>query len=169
MGYRTIVFHMTNDTDQHETPESRLQQEHREELQSKRLSDTEQKQIREAHQHHLIRPTTSKLTNTEKLAEDIEADTAEIPDTYCFTCEEWLGFSGVNLQGRPRSRKEAYYLGGPPESVQNANAEIRESLADLTELVVETVPHITTAEDALNFIGTELERAENRVQEAHSE
>jgi hypothetical protein len=53
--------------------------------------------------------------------------------------------------------------------VQNANAEIRESLADLTELVVETVPHITTAEDALNFIGTELERAENRVQEAHSE
>ena len=134
-------------------------------LESQRPDSDWRAELLADHEHHLVRDTTSKLTETEEIGPGMVAEKeADIPDTFCFTCEEWVGLSGVDLRGRPRSRKEAYYLGGPPREVENARQEVRDGLANLVASIVSTVPHVDDADEALAFIETEREKAEGRLE-----
>lgn len=149
-----------------EKAEDKISESAREEYASQRPDAEEQAELLAQHKHHLIRQTTSKITESEEVADGMVAETeAEIPDTYCFTCEEWIGLSGVDLRGKPRSRKDAYYLEGPPSEVSEARQQVRDGLADLTEAVASTVPHVDDAQDALEFIEQEREQAEQRIAE----
>jgi hypothetical protein len=147
--------------------EDRLTEEFAKELAENRPESDEKLALLEDHRHHLIRLTTSQFTETEQPQQGIEIDKqAEVLDAYCFTCEAWVGFSGVDLTGTPRSKKEAFYYGGPPDGVLDARNVVREALAVLVKQVAETVPEVNDVETALEFIGTEHEKAVERVEAA---
>lgn len=138
----------------------------REDLAEQRPDEAEREQLLEAHRHHLVRATTSQLTTQEDTDAPVTLETtAEVPDTFCFTCEAWIGLSGVDLRGRPRSKADAYYLDGPPEGVLDAEETVRDHLADLAAHVLETVEHVENVEDALEFVGDQHERLQTAAEE----
>lgn len=150
-----------------EDVEEEITADYRQVLKSKEPSPSKKAELRAKHRHHLVRDTTSRYTVTDQPAEGIQIDkSAEVPDLYCFTCEEWVGLSGVDLRGTPRSRKDAYYLGGPPGEVVDARKTVRNTLADLVASVASTVPTVEDADDAFDFIEGEQQKARERVKEA---
>ena len=133
-----------------------------EDLKAKEPSESEKKRRLREHRHHLVRSTTSKLSVEPAVSEGVEATaTAEVPDTYCFICEEWIGTSGVELRGTPRSKADAYYLGGKPADVRAAENGTRDTLEELADALTERVEHIEDRSDAYEFVEAELERAQS--------
>jgi len=132
----------------------------REDLERQEPDDDEKQRLRQQHEGHLVRDTTSKLgVESTDVGPGVEVEAkAEIPDTYCFTCAEWVGLSGVNLRGTPRSRADAYYLGGVPVDVIHAQNGTAKTLNELAERLIDRVETIETTADAHQFIGTELEK-----------
>jgi len=135
----------------------------REELEAQEPTDEKKHELREEHEGHLVRDTTSKLT-VDSLDVGpgmvVEAK-AEIPDTYCFTCEKWVGLSGVELRGTPRSRSDAYYLGGMPMDVLRAKNGATKTLNDLAEALIDRVEILEDREDAHEFIEATLEEIQS--------
>jgi len=140
--------------------ETSMEDDLRARFEAKKPSAEERQQLREAHQHHLVRDTTSTLTvDPEDDMEGVEIESqVEIPDLYCFTCEEWVGLSGVDLTGTPRSRKDAYYLGGPPEDLREAREETRDELHDLAYRAMRDVEQVESLADGFEFVATQLEQ-----------
>ncbi|WP_135823029.1 hypothetical protein [Halostella litorea] len=131
----------------------------RKHLEAQEPSAEEKRALRKAHDGHLVRDTTSQLSvdpDEPGPGMEVEAD-AEIPDTYCFTCEAWIGFSGVDLRGTPRSRRDAYYLGGMPADVRRAKAGTEDTLGELADALTDRVGHLDSRGDAYEFIATTLE------------
>jgi hypothetical protein len=152
---------------QQEDLEERITEDYREEILEQKPDEEERKRLLAQHQNHLVRETTSRYSVDENPDGPVEiTKVAEAPDTYCFTCEEWVGLSGLELTGTPRSRKDAYYLGGPPQEVVEARRSVRDSLADMVERVAATVPRVESTEDAMDFIEAEQEKARERVENA---
>lgn len=142
-----------------EDPEKQFTQKHRDELEDRRPDEDERKRLLAEHEGHLVRQTTSKRTETEEIGSGMVAEkTAEIPDMYCFTCSEWVGLSGVELRGTPRSRADAFYLGGMPQEVLRAKQTVAEGLNDLAYRVRREVGHVDGVDEAFEFVETELER-----------
>lgn len=134
--------------------EERAEESAREQIEANRPNEDERRELLEEHRHHLVRDTTSKQTRTDGEESIVQLETTvEAPDTYCFTCEEWVGLSGLNLTGTPRSKTEAYYLGGPPADVADARETIRDNLHDLAAYALENVDHIDDAKAAFEFVG----------------
>lgn len=132
----------------------------REDLKGEEPIEAEKQQLLEQHEGHLVRDTTSKLAvESPDVGPGMEVEAeAEVPDTYCFTCEEWIGLSGVNLRGTPRSRSEAYYLGEVPMDVLQAKNGTVKTLNELADSLVDSVDTVENRTDALQFIETELEQ-----------
>jgi hypothetical protein len=145
-----------------ERVENSVSESVRTELESKQPSEEQKQELRQEHRGHLVRDTTSKLTvDSPDVGPGMELDAkAEVPDTYCFTCEEWIGVSGVDLRGTPRSRADAYYLGGPPDEVLEAKRGTAKTLSELADRLVSRLEHIEDREDAFEFIKTELEQCD---------
>ena len=132
----------------------------RQDLEAQQPNEEKKIELRQEHKGHLVRDTTSKLAVDSPdvgLGMDVEAK-AEVPDTFCFTCKEWIGLSGVDLRGTPRSRSDAYYLGGMPIEVLNAKNGTAKTLNELADALTERVDHINNPSDAFEFIETELEQ-----------
>lgn len=130
-----------------------------EELKAQEPSEERKQELRESHDGHLVRHTTSKLSMDVDMPEGVEVDaTAEIPDIYCFTCEEWVGVSGVALRGTPRSRRDAFYLGGMPPAVLTARNGTVKTLIELADALVDRLEHVEERADAFQFIETELQK-----------
>lgn len=128
------------------------------ELKARRPDEEERERLLGDHEGHLVRHTTSKRTETEEIGAGMVAEkTAEIPDTYCFTCEEWVGLSGADLRGTPRSKTDAFYLGGMSKEVRSAKQTVVKGLDDLIYRVKRDVGHINSVEEAREFVATELE------------
>jgi hypothetical protein len=149
-----------------ETPDSKtdletsMEDELLDRFEAKKPSVEEKQALREAHQHHLVRDTTSTLTvdpDEEMVGVEIESQ-VEIPDCYCFTCDEWVGLSGVDLTGTPRSKTDAYYLSGPPEDVQQAREETQTELRDLAYRAMRDVEQVNSVEGGFDFVATQLEQ-----------
>ena len=121
-----------------------------EEYEAKRLSDEAYKAALRDHEHHLVRETTSQVTiEPEEDTPGVEVtSTVTVVDMYCFTCEEWVGVSGVDLSGTPRSKNDAYYLGGPPEDLCKTREMTQEDLQDLAYRAVQDVDRFETVENA---------------------
>jgi len=136
----------------------------RERLRAQRPDKETRAALLKSHVHHLVRTTESAHTVDRDTPEGIEIDaTAHVEDTYCFTCGEWVGVSGVDLRGTPRSKADAHYLGGPPDDVREAREEIQDRLGDLAEHALLTVEHVETAADAFEFVGEQLEKVTDRA------
>lgn len=147
-----------SDTDR-ELVEGSVSDSLREELEAQEPTDEKKRELWQEHECHLVRDTTSKLAVDSPdvgLGMEVEAK-AEIPDTYCFTCEEWIGLSGVDLRGTPRSRSDAYYLGGMPMDVLRAKNGATKTLNELAEALTDRVEILNDREDAHQFIETTLE------------
>lgn len=131
----------------------------RERFEEKEPSEEQKERLRDEHHGHLVRETTSRLTvDAAEELEGIEVDArVEIPDLYCFTCEEWVGVSGIDLRGTPRSKSEAYYLGGMPPDVLSARNGAAKTLNELADALTERVEHLNGRLDAFDFIETELD------------
>lgn len=141
----------------------------RQELEEQRPSEEERKRLLRQHEGHQIRRTTSKLTETDELGDGMELEVEkEVLDIYCFTCEEWVGISGVELSGTPRSKADAYWLGGADGELAAARARATEAVADAAGEVIGEHPQIDSAEEAVQFVldaadaeeFTEVEHAE---------
>lgn len=146
---------------QSEDIESTLSEGVKEELEAKKPSESEKKQLLREHRHHLVRSTTSELSVEPEVSEGVEATaTADVPDIYCFTCAKWIGISGVELRGTPRSKEDAYYLGGTPEDVCEARQTVREGIEDLSYQVLRDVDHIDSLADAYAFVQTQFEKTQ---------
>jgi len=119
------------------------------------------------HDHHLVRHTTSKLSvDAGEDLDGVDVDaTAEIPDCYCFSCEEWVGLSGVDLRGTPRSRADAHYHNGPPADILDAREDVRGGLDELAKEVYYSVDSVETQADAFQFVADELERIQGDLDE----
>lgn len=143
-----------------------LESDLREEFEAKQPSPAEQQELREAHRHHLVRDTESKLSvDADVDMGGVEVDSViVVPDTYCFTCDEWVGLSGVDLRGTPRSRKDAYYLAGPPEDVETAQKVAQSGLVELAEFVEEEVERVESVADAAEFVAGELEKVTDTLE-----
>ena len=127
---------------------------YREMLEEQAPSPQEQHDLLWQHEGHQIRHTTSKLSETHELAGgkmEMKQE-AEVPDTYCFTCEEWVGTSGVELSGTPRSKSDAFYLGGEPEGVTDARDRATAAVADAATEVIAVHPGIETPTEAVGFV-----------------
>lgn len=160
----------TRTTDIEQTPpekgeiESSLSDTIRDEYDGKALDGDERAQALADHQHHLVRNTKSTITLHPDIGPGVEANvTVTVPDTYCFTCGEWVGLSGVDLTGTPRSKHDAYYLGGPPESVSDLQHRVRHAVTHLTGTVLNRHPHIDDADEAAEFIADEIEQLSSRL------
>jgi len=132
----------------------------RQDLEEQEPSEAEKQRLRQQHEGHLVRDTTSKLAVESPdvgLGMEVEAK-AEIPDTYCFTCDEWIGLSGVDLRGTPRSRSDAYYLGGVPVDVLHAQNGTAKTLNELADRLTDRVETVKDTADAYGFIATELDK-----------
>jgi len=139
--------------------ESSVSDSMREKLQAEEPSEERKAELCEEHVGHLVRETTSKLSmDAPEVGPgmDVEA-TAEIPDIYCFTCEQWVGVSGVELRGTPRSRSDAYYLGGMPTDVLHAKNGAAKTLNELADALIDRVGHLNNRPEALDFIEAEIE------------
>lgn len=138
-----------------------------ERLKDQEPSDERKAELRAAHRHHLVRATTSQLALDHDIGLDgVEVDaTAEIPDTYCFTCGEWVGLSGIDLSGTPRSRRDAYWLHGPPEEIVRARDAVDDGLVRLANRVMADAPMLDTPADAIEFIEGRLEKLADSQEE----
>lgn len=149
--------------DRDERPEEidggRLSDDLAEDLEGQEPSEERKKELRNRHDGHLVRRTTSRLSIDVDMPEGVEVDaTAEIPDIYCFTCAEWVGLSGVDLRGTPRSRRDAYYLGGTPPEVRAARDGTIKTLNRLADALADRLDHVEDRGDAYEFIETELQK-----------
>jgi len=136
-------------------------------FEAKEPSAEEKRDRREEHRHHLVRDTTSTLTvddNPDMQGVEVTS-TIEIPDLYCFTCKEWVGLSGVDLSGTPRSKADAYYLDGPPDDLQQARDETQSELLDLAYRAMRDVDRFESLEDGLEFVDGQIEQ----VRDEHDE
>lgn len=140
----------------------------REKLKAQEPSRRQKKELRSQHEGHLVRDTTSQLAvESLPIGPEIEIEAhAEIPDTYCFDCEEWIGVSGVELRGTPRSRTDAYYLGGIPTDVLQAKNGTVDTLTELADALIDRVERIDTRDDAYVFIETVLEETREKNTES---
>lgn len=140
--------------------ESKFERGIRERLEAKEPSEERKEELRREHTHHLVRRTTSQLKLDEEIdVEGFHAETkAVIPDIYCFTCDEWIGLSGIDLRGKPRSKTDAFYLDGPPESIATVRKELRNRLEKLVGLVYKEIDRTESPEEAAEFIANELEQ-----------
>lgn len=145
------------------TAEEKVEQAYLEELREKEPSSEEKASLRAEHEGHLVRDTTSQITESDELdGGGIKMQkTVEVPDTYCFTCGEWVGLSGAELSGTPRSRATAYYLGGKPPEIRTAEEGVSKTLDELAEALVERVGHVEDRGAAYEFIETKLEAMQN--------
>jgi len=107
------------------------------------------------HKHHQIRMTTTKMVLD---IGDFAEVQMEIEDTYCFTCGEWLCSQGIEPRGTPRSKKDAWWVAGPPEEVEEAREDCRDALAEMADEVVEKHPTVEDREEALGFIEDQIEQ-----------
>lgn len=115
----------------------------------------------EKHRHHLVRETTSTKTFTERVGKGMEVESQiTVEDMYCFTCEEWVGISGVDLSGTPWSKKNAYYIDGPPEELEKVKDETFDFLCSLCDNIVsnEELDNVENVSDSIEIIEEELER-----------
>lgn len=135
----------------------------RQELEAQEPPDERKRELLMEHEGHLVRDTTSKLAvDSPDVGPGMEVDAkAEVPDTYCFTCEEWVGLSGVELRGTPRSRADGYYLGGMPMDVLHAKNGAEKTLTELAEALTHRVEYLDTRGDAYQFIESVLEEMRN--------
>lgn len=151
--------------------EADFAEQFRQELEEQAPSDDEVEELLKQHQHHLVRRTTSRHTKKRSVGKDdlellkVEG-TTEVPDMYCFTCGEWVGLSGVDLRGTPRSRGDAFYLDGEPEAVEDARAVVLIGLRRLAAHVADEVPHVETSADAVEFIDGVQERHAGFIESA---
>jgi len=167
----------TPDTEQSDVPvadqdevESSITESVRDRFERKELSDDKKDELRSDHTHHLVRNTHSQVTIKPDVGPGIEAKTTvEIPDMFCFTCGEWVGLSGVDLRGKPRSKDDAYYLGGPPESVTELRSQVQNEACYLASKIIDKHPHIDTPEGAAEFVQTEVSRISDRMVVADSD
>jgi len=144
--------------------EQSLSEQAREKYSEKELTGDERREALAAHHHHLVRDTESQVTFHPDVADGIESEvTVTVPDTYCFTCEEWIGVSGLDLTGTPRSSSEAYYLNGPPEAVNDLQNRVQDTVTDLAGTVIDTHPDIETPAEAATFITTEIEQIKDQL------
>jgi hypothetical protein len=129
------------------------------------------------HKHHLIRPTTSTRSFDGALVEelglpeifhDVDGELT-VEDIYCFTCEEWVGVSGVPLRGVPRSTEDAYYHRGAPQEVRELREEFRRTWREHIITTITEHPHVDTPAEAGEFITQLVEDATERVQEGWDE
>lgn len=158
---------MSETTDSKADLETRINASLLDRFKAKEPSAEEKDALREAHEHHLVRDTTSKLTvdpDEEMAGVEIESQ-VEIPDLYCFTCREWVGLSGVDLSGTPRSKADAYYLDGPPEDLRQAREETRGELTDLAYRAMRDVEQVESVEDGFEFVATQLEQVRDERSE----
>lgn len=146
--------------------DEKLKAQYREEITAQEPSAEERERLINQHSGHLVRRTTSQVSQSDEINGVVQVDrTANVPDMWCFTCDEWVGLSGVELTGRPRSRTEAFYLDGKPETVAKAEQEVRDTLAELVKSVGSSVSHVDDAVDALEFVEAEVSKAKKRVKE----
>lgn len=142
-----------------EDPEAEVASDVIAELESQEPSPSEKDSLRREHRTHLVRKTTSKLTLHPDTAPGIEVDAeVEVPDTYCFTCSEWIGLSGVDLRGTPRSRTDAFYLGEKPSAVRAAEHGTQETIRELADALIDRVEHLNTRADSFDFITMAIEQ-----------
>lgn len=158
----------TNPVRNHENPidpatiEESLSDSIKEKYGDQRLTGEERRDALSEHEHHLVRDTHSQITfHPESLGRIQPEVTATVPDTYCFTCEEWIGLSGLDLPGTPRSRAEAYYLDGPPGEVIDLQKRVHDSVTDLAGTIIDEHPDINTPAEAATFITSEIEQIKN--------
>lgn len=150
-----------SDTEDLEDLESKVGGSIRDRLESQEPSEQEKEALRKTHNGHLVRDTTSTLT-VDDVPAMVEAK-AKIPDTYCFTCEEWIGLSGIELAGTPRSKTDSYYLGGPPKAIRELRDVTRRKITDFCELIIASHPYIDSPERAAEFISDEIEQIQDRL------
>jgi hypothetical protein len=144
--------------------EDAVSEDVREWVREQQPDEETRRDLLQEHLHHLIRPTESAYTVDRDAPPGIEIDaTVYVRDTYCFTCSEWIGLSGIDLRGTPRSKAEAYYFSGPPDDLLEARATVRERLGDLAEYALKNVDQLETAEDAFEFIGEQHEQVMERI------
>jgi hypothetical protein len=138
----------------------------REWVRNQRPDKETQKELLTEHQHHLVRDTESTYSRSPDSPDGIKVETtAYVYDTYCFTCGEWVGISGIELRGTLRSRANAYYLGGPPDDVRQARAKIRDELQSLAEYALLNVDHVEDVEEAFAFVGEQHEKLTKEASE----
>ena len=138
----------------------------RNDLKEKEPSDEKKKELLEEHRHHLVRKTTSQLSMEPDVMQGVEAvATAEVPDMFCFTCNEWVGLSGVDLRGKPRSKADAYYLGGPPQDILEEKNTVREQIGELAERIYTRVDRVDDADEAFEFVADEIEQIRDDLEE----
>lgn len=144
--------------------EKAVSEDVREWVREQRPDEETRQDLLQEHLHHLIRFTESAYTVDRDAPPGIEIDaTVYVQDAYCFTCSEWIGLSGIELRGTPRSKTEAYYFSGPPDDVLEARATVRDRLGDLAEYALKNVDQLETAEDAFEFIGEQHEQVMERL------
>jgi len=144
--------------------EDAVSEDVREWVQEQQPDEEARRDLLQEHLHHLIRTTESAYTVDRDAPPGIEINaTVYVQDTYCFTCSEWIGLSGIDLRGTPRSKAKAYYLSGPPDDLLEARATVRERLGDLAEYALKNVDQLETAEDAFEFIGEQHEQVVERI------
>jgi len=144
--------------------EDAISEDVREWVRGQRPNEEARRDLLQEHLHHLIRTTESAYTVDRDAPPGIEIDaTVYVQDTYCFTCSEWIGLSGINLRGTPRSKADAYYFSGPPDDVVETRATVRERLGNLAEYALKNVDQLETAEDAFEFIGEQHEQVVERI------
>ncbi|MDR5657298.1 hypothetical protein RH831_08905 [Halodesulfurarchaeum sp. HSR-GB] len=140
--------------------EEKASQAFREKLREKEPSEKEKDALLDEHDGHLIRHTDSQFSEKEDLGDGggIQMErTAQVSDTYCFTCEEWVGLSGVDLRGTPRSKADAFYYGGMPVEILQAKNGAAKTLNELAEALKDRLDRIENREEAYEFISDELE------------
>lgn len=144
--------------------EEAVSEDVREWVREQQPDEETRRDLLQEHLHHLIRTTESAYTVNRDAPAGIEIDaTVYVRDAYCFTCSEWVGLSGIELRGTPRSKADAYYFSGPPDDVLEARETVRERLGDLAEYALKNVDQIETAEDAFEFIGEQHEQVMDQL------
>jgi len=140
-----------------DAPELAPEEQFRERLSKQEPPQEEKDALLAEHEGHLVRQTESQLSETREPQPGVQATfTADIPDTYCFTCDEWVGLSGIELRGTPRSREDAYYLGGKPQAIESAESGTDRTLRDLANALLDRHPYLDSLDDTTSFIESRL-------------
>ena len=92
----------------------------RDRFMEEQLDKEEYKTALHEHVHHFVRETTSQVTvEPEEDTPGAEVtSTVTVEDVYYFTCDEWVGVSGVDLSRTLRLKADTYYLGGLSEVLE---------------------------------------------------
>jgi len=147
-----------------ESAEAAKREEVLDRLREQRPDASERVALKREHDHHLVRETTSERTETQEPVPGMEIEIAvEVGDIYCFTCEEWIGISGVDLRGTPRSKTDAYYLNGPPEAVKGLRERVEDSAINLVETIINSHPNIEEPSAAADFVLDEVDQLSDQL------